>query len=170
MARGQPETEHADRQIDEEDGAPARDGDQEPADDRPRGKRDSTAGTPPPHRPIAFLGVVKGLTQQRERIRDQERGPDPLHEPGPVQQVQAGGKAASQRCEREQRKPGHEDRPRADPVAERPGRQQQRREGQRIGVDDPLQAAHASPERGVQRLQRHVDDADIHQDDDKAKA
>jgi hypothetical protein len=54
--------------------------------------------------------------------------------------------------------------PAPDAVADRGGRQQQNREGERVGVDDPRQAVPGEAERVLDRRQRDVHDRGVEHD------
>ena len=60
-------------------------------------------------------------------------------------------------------KPIGEDAPAPEPVAERAGGEQEGGEGQRVGVDDPLQAREAGVEVALDVGQGDVDDRDVEQ-------
>ncbi|KGD19443.1 hypothetical protein DO70_4434 [Burkholderia pseudomallei] len=80
------------------------------------------------------------------------------------------GDAADERCDGEEREPGGEQPARAEPVAERAGRQHQARERERVGVDDPLQARDARMQIDADARERDVDDRHVELRDHEARA
>jgi hypothetical protein len=79
----------AEWQVDEECPVPGHVLDEEPADDRARGRRDATE-----RRPCADGGTTRllrvGRTDQREAAGDQHRGTEALHRAGDDEPVDAG--------------------------------------------------------------------------------
>ena len=157
-AAGEPPGEQADRDVDREHQPPARGRGQRAAQDRSRGggqpadpaPQADGAGPPGPVR-------VAGL-QQREGAGYQQRRGRALDEPDEDQDADRRGQRAAGRGGREQDQPGQEHPPRPEPVSGHPGRQQQRREGQCVAVDHPLQpgdpAAQVLAERGQGQVHR----------------
>jgi hypothetical protein len=89
-----------------------------------------------------------------------------------VQEERVGSQPAGQRRSGEDRQPEHEDEPAADLVGQRPRRQQHAREGQRVGVDHPLEVAEVGAEVALDRRQRDVHDRHVeqkHEDRDTAR-
>ena len=73
--------------------------------------------------------------------------PDPLHGSRDDEPRQGMGReAACRRSESEERDPGHEDAPATEPIAERAADEDERREEERVGLDDPLRPVHAGAE------------------------
>ena len=64
--------------------------------------------------------------------------------------------------------PDHEHQPAPEQVRERPARQQQRRQRERVGVDHPLQVGEARAERPLDVRQRRVHDRDVEQEHERA--
>ena len=60
--------------------------------------------------------------------------------------------------------------PAAEPVGDRAGREQQRGERQRVGVDDPLQVGEAGAQRLLDVGERDVHDRDVEQEHEDAGA
>ena len=73
------------------------------------------------------------------------------------------GEAAEQRGDGEDAEADHEHPPPPEQVGERAGRQQQRGERQRVGVDDPLQVGEAGVQVALDVGQRDVHDRDVEQ-------
>ena len=167
---GEQDARQPDRGVDEEDGPPAQRRGEDAAEQRAPGQRDRRPGRPQPHGPCTRPRVIVGVIEQAQRARHQHRGAHPLDGPGGDQYPQQRGQPAGRRGQREQREPADEHPLGPDPVAERPGRQDQRRERQRVGPDHPLQPADPAPEVRADRLDGHVHDAHVKLDDAKAEA
>lgn len=166
---GQPAAQHADGQVDGEDAAPAPMGDQQPAHHGPGRQRQAGDAAPPAQGAAAPQLVGKGALQQGQRVGHQQRGAYALHDARRHQHGETGGETASRRGQGEQPETAQKDPPRAEAVAQRAAGQQQRGEGQRIGVDHPLQAGDVGGELLPQGIQRHIDDAHVQQHDDEAE-
>jgi len=78
IARGQPQAGEPNRQIDEEDEAPADQRDQAAADEGTSGQRQTCARRPDADGAAARLVVGIGMAEQREGIRDQNCRAEPL--------------------------------------------------------------------------------------------
>jgi hypothetical protein len=89
---------------------------------------------------------------------------------GDDQRLRPGREAAHQAGEREQGETGEEDPPSAVEIGRPAAEQQEAREGQRVGVDHPLQAGRAEAEVGAHRGQRHRDDRHVEDDHELAEA
>ena len=107
--------------------------------------------------------AVELLPDQRQRGREHPRAADSLQPPGEIEEGRVVGDPAEQRGEGEDPEPDREDAAPAEAVAERARRQQKGGEGQRVGVDDPLQAGEAGPEVALDIRQGDVDDRDVEQ-------
>jgi hypothetical protein len=153
--RGQP-----DRHVDEEDPAPV-DADQQPADRRPGGGGDrGDPGPDPDHHRV--LPPWKRRVEQPERGRDDQRRADGLRRPRRHQPAQRGRGRAGGRGEGEHEHPDKEEATAAEVVGQPPGRHQQRREDDRVGVQHPGQPAQRRPVvGGADRRQRHVHDEQV---------
>ena len=86
------------------------------------------------------------------------------------QRLDVGREAAQQRAEREDRQPDLEHAPAAEPVAGGAGQHQQRRQHQRVDVDDPLQLRRRRAEIGADVGNGDVDDRRVHRHDQQAQA
>ena len=144
-------------------------GDQQPADQRPGGQGRRAARRPHADRAGPACRVGVGVVDQRQRGRPERRCAGALHGAGRDQLADGGDQAAGRRGQGEHGEPGHQQALVSGPVPQRPGRQDQRREHQRVGVDDPLHAAHAAAERGPDRLYRDVHHADVQLDHPEAQ-
>ena len=167
-------------------------GDQRPGDDRDvdeehrtppelleqqtrcqRTDRRPPAGDPGPDGDrLCPLASREHVGEDRQGRRHDERGTDPHHRPGGDQLARRVGEGAEQGSEGEDDE-AELQRPLApEAVTQRPGREQQAGEHQRIGVDDPLQVG----VRCVQligpgeRRQGHVEHRVADDDDDQRRA
>jgi hypothetical protein len=77
------------------------------------------------------------------------------------QDALAVGQRAAERGRGEEADADQEDLAAGEEVGGAPGQHQEAGEGQRVGVDDPLQAGVGEAERGVDVRQRDVDDRDV---------
>ena len=87
--------------------------------------------------------------------------PKPCSARAPTSSAARVGQRAGQRGEREQRGAGQEHAPAAEQVGGAAAEQQEAGEGQRVGVDDPLQARGREVRPCADRRQRDVDDRDV---------
>ena len=123
--------------------------DEQTADDRAERHRDADHRAPDAERAGPFDPADEDLRNDRQRNRIQHRAADALQEARADQHLDAGRQAAQQRAEREDRQADLEDapRPKRSPVA--PDEHQQRRQHQRVDVDDPLQLGRRGAEVGA---------------------
>ena len=140
----------------------------QPALSAPASRRGTARAAPamppsPDQAPIARArssGRNAGL-QDRQAARRQQRAADALHRAGGHQRLDVRREPAGQGRHGEPDGADDEDPPAAEAVAQRAAEQDQRGEGQRVGVDRPLQPGHA----GVQVLadlgQRDVHDRGV---------
>jgi len=158
---GDGDRRHADRDVEVEDRLPAEAVGEGAADQRPDRHRDPDRGTVDPHRGAALAAGRELLGDQRQRDREHHRAADALQAAGEVEEGRVGRQRAEQRGDREDREAEGEDAPAAEPVGERAGGQQEHRERQDVGVDDPLEVGEARVERRTQVGQRHVHDGQV---------
>src|SRR6185437_1026731 len=152
ISQAQPDAQCAYRQIDEEDTSPSPCADQQTSDDRSDGDSDAGAGRPDTDGP-GFLSLLgKGVVEQGKRTGDENGRTDTLYDPRCDKKGQGRGNGASQRCERENDEAGRKDPFGANAVTECAGSKDEGGEGQRIGVDHPLQCGHATADRSADRL------------------
>ena len=151
-----------DRDVDEEDPLPAEALGDDAADQRPDrdGAADRRAPDAERRRPVF---AVELLADQGQRGGEHPGAADPLQAAGEVEQGRVLGDAAEERGEGEDPEADREDAPAPEPVAERAGGEQEGGEGQRVGVDDPLQAGEAGVEFALDVRQGDVDDGDVEQ-------
>ena len=109
------------------------------------------------------------MTEQRERVRHQDRGAKSLDGSCRNQRNRVRCQRAGHGCGRKDRKTRREDSLGADAISKRAGRQNEGGKGDRIGVDDPLQLGDAAAERGADAVERGVDNGDVELNDAVAK-
>ncbi len=119
----------------------------------------------PPNTPKATPRslALERLCDQRQRGREHHRAAGALHGAGEVQRQRVPRQAACGRGQREHDQPGHEHAPAPEQVSQRAGRQQERGERERVGVDHPLQVGERGMQRALDVGQRDVDDRDVEQ-------
>ena len=96
--------------------------------------------------------------------------PKPWSARAPISSAARVGQRAGERGEHEQRRPGEEHAPATEQVGGPPAEHQEAREGDRVGVDDPLQAGGREVETVAHRRQRDVDDGDVEDDHELRQA
>ena len=80
MTKSERQAHDADRQVNQENTAPAYMCYQQAAQDWPCGKRNSSRRTPPAHSTVSLLRIRKSLTQHRQRIGHQQCGANALYD------------------------------------------------------------------------------------------
>ncbi len=156
------------RQVDEEDPAPRGRVDQPPAEERADGGRHTAQAGPGADGPRPVVGAERRL-EDGQAPRCQQRTAHPLHHPGEDEEHRGGGHRAQQRTDREHDDAELEDALAAEPVAERPAEQDQRRDRQQVAVEHPLQPADPGVEVVADCRQRHVDDGRVQEGDARAE-
>ena len=145
-----------DRDVDQEDQAPAGHLDDPAAEERPDRPRDAGQAGPGADRPHPVPVDERGL-QDGQGTRGQQSATDALQCPGSDQEADAGGNSAEQRRDRE---PGHADQvdpASAEAVTQRAAEQDERGQGQGVTVDHPLQTGRAGAQVVPDPWQRDVD-------------
>jgi hypothetical protein len=167
-AAGQPQARDPQRDIDEEDAAPAELVDQHAAHQRACRAGDRHDRRPGRQHAVAHLLVVVGVGEQAQGTG---------HEQGRAQALQHAGQDEDVRVRRQPAKQGREgedaqarqiDGLGAVAVGQRAGHQQQGRERQRIAVDDPDQVRQRNRELQRNAGEGHVDDGDVQHGHDEA--
>ena len=156
--------DQADRHVHEEHPAPVEVAGQQPAGDQPDRRAGDRHARVHAHRPVPLLALGEGDGDQRQRGGRGQRAADALDDPGGEQPRLVGGEAAGQRGEREQGDARDEDPAPSEQVAHPPAEQQQAAEGERVGVDDPLQVRPGEVQRVLDVRQRDVDDGRVEHD------
>jgi hypothetical protein len=144
------------RHVDQEQRAPPGDLDEQPAEQRARGQRDARPRRPDPDRAGTGGRRRMRVRDERQRAGHQDRRPDPLHRARRDQRPEPRGQPAGDGGQREQHEPAGEQAAGADPVAERARGQDQRGEGDGVGVHHPLPARDAPAEGPPDGLDRDV--------------
>ena len=103
------------------------------------------------------------MPEQGQRGGEHHRAAGALNAAGDVQHERGLGDPADQRGDRENDEADREDHAAAQAIGERPGRQQQGAQRQRVGVDHPLQVGEARMQSGLDPRQRDIHDRDVEQ-------
>ncbi len=152
-------TDDRDGQVDQEDQPPAPRGHthQHAAEDRPERGGDAAESRPRADRRRPVLLAERRL-QDRQRPGRQQRGAGPLESTHRDQHFGSGRQRTAHGGGGEPQDADHEDPPPAHPVTERAAEQEQPGQGQRVGVQRPLQAGQPTAEILADARQRDVDD------------
>ena len=150
-----PERDGGERQVQEEDAAPADGLDQPPSHERARGRAHPRQTGPEPER-RALVGLVDLRPDQGQAQRDEERRRQPLESPGQREREDTRRQRAQQRGRGEPQHAELEHRLAAQPVPEAPADEEKGAEGQEIGIERPLQPGEVRSERPSERRQGHV--------------
>ena len=141
-----------------------------PSEDGAERQADPHRGAPDADRLSPLTGIVEDVADDPHRHRVEHRAPHRLQHAEGDQQAERGGDAAQQRRDREDDEPRLEDAAAAEPVPGGPAEDQQAREHERVGVDDPLQARDTCVQFATDRGQGDVDDRVVEPDDQQAHA
>ena len=159
-----------DRDVDEEDPVPVDRLGEDAADQEP----DGAAARGDEREQAHGLRLFAGLGEHgRDHPEDHRRGQSPadsLEESCTDQQARAVREPTEHRGCREQGEPGEEDGPAPDQVAEPAREQEEAAERDQVGVDDPGEVVLAEPEVVLDRRKRDVDDGDVEDDHQHARA
>jgi hypothetical protein len=117
-----------------------------PAHQRTDRDRDADGGAVQAHRHGALATGREFLGDQGQGDGEQHRPAHALERARQAEQGRIRRQRAQQRSDREDRQPGGEHPAAPQPVGQRAGRQHQRRQRQRVGVDHPLQVGEAGAE------------------------
>ena len=144
----------------------------------------ASTSAPPPAGPITTAIPVQAVqvptawpraapskvaATKRQRARHEQRPGDPLQGAGADQELDRGRERAEDRGDAEGDQAGDEDPPPPELVAERAADQEQRDQGQHVGLDHPLLAGQPRVEPVGDRRQRHVDHGRVEEDDGRAE-
>ena len=99
-----------------------------------------------------------------------DRRPDALKRAGAEQHALVLGDRANQRRSAEEGDAGEEHAATPEQVGGAAAEQEEAGEGERVGVDDPLQPGVGETEAAVDRRQRHVHDRDVEDDHELRQA
>jgi len=156
--------DQADRHVDPEDGPPSQAGhvrvDEHAADQLPADGRNAHDHAVDADRadPVA-AGV--GHAEDRHDVRRHDRAARPLDEARRDQEAGVGGEGAQGRREHERGQADAEAPPASVVVAEAPAQHQERRAGQRVPGDQPLDGGRAGVQAALDVGQSHVDDEEV---------
>jgi hypothetical protein len=167
---GRGDGDHAERDVHREDPAPADAAREQSAHQRADGEGGADGGAVDGERPAALAHLWVGVREERQRDREHRGGAEALHRAGGVEHGDAARQRADERRHREQGEAGDEDTPAAEPVGERPERQHDGRQGERVRVDDPLEAAKARVQVVGDAGEGRVHDRDVQHEHRGGKA
>ncbi len=156
-ARRQHDDQRRDRDVEEEDPAPGGVRGDPAARHRPDRRRDGAPGRPGADGGAALFGGKTGA-DERQASRHEERRARALNGPGGDEEPDPRRGATGRRGEREHHHPRREDGPPPQPIAERAADQNQRRQQECIGLDDPLQLTDRRAQAPLHDRERDVDD------------
>ena len=162
--------QQTDRDVDEQDPAPAEQVGEHAAQQHAGGAAGAAHRAPDADGAVARGALGERGGEDRQRRRGDDRAAESLDRAGGDQHALAVGDAAGQRGEREQDEPGHEDAAASEQVGGPAAEQQEAGEGDRVGVDDPLQVDLGEAEAVADRRQRDVDDGDVENDHELRQA
>ena len=164
MQHEKPGGREPDGDVGEEDGAPADGRDEDPSDDRAAGETDSGHGAPDGKRTATRLRLGEGVGDQGERAGHQPGGTDALRDSSRDEERDGACDGTRRAGQDEHGQPDEEASAYADPVGQRAGEQEQRRERDGVSVDDPLRGRGRAAEVGADRAQRDVHDRRVERD------
>jgi hypothetical protein len=159
------ERDDPDGHVDPEDGLPAHQGGEGPAEEDAGGDAGAPDGCPQRETTRSLAARVGGRDQGHGG-RGQQRGAQPLGRAGGHQHRRTSGGSRHEGRGREQRQPGHEDPPAREQVGDAPTQQQPTARHQQVCSDQPLQVVAAQSEAAPDRGQSGVDDGDVQDDED----
>jgi hypothetical protein len=118
---------------------------------------------------VDTIAAAEAIPEQRQRRGEHDRPADALAAPGHDQHQRVLGRAAQQRAEGEDDQADLEQQLPAVPVGEYAGGQQQRREGQRVGVEYPLHLGEAGVQLVLDGGLGHHDDRDVEEQHERPR-
>ena len=157
------------RDIDEEYRTPPEMGEEQAAGDRPQGARRAGDARPDGDR-SGPLVRGKDVDEDRQRRRHDEGGPRPHQRPVGDHLPHGVGGGGEPGTDEEEDKSELEGSLASVAVADRPGREQEAGEDQRVGGDHPLQLGAVRVQHAGQRGQGDVQAGVAHEDDEQAEA
>jgi hypothetical protein len=159
-----PDHERAEREVDEEDRAPAHRVHQVAAEQRTDGRGNASQARPRADRSRPVLRA-EGRFDDRQAAGGEQRAADPLEHPRSDEHLEVRRRCAQRRRAGEPHDADQKDAPAAIPVAERPSEQDERRQGQEVAVDRPLQAGDVGVEVSSELGQCDVHHRGLEEDD-----
>ena len=154
----------ADRHIDEEDPRPGEGLREDAAEQQADGGAAGGEPGPQAQRLALVVAVGERRVDDRQRRRGDERRPDPLQRARADQHPGGAREAVDQRRDGEDRHADEEQPPAPEQVRQPAAEQQEAAEGERVGVDHPLEVRAGQFQSGLNRRQRDVDDRGIEHD------
>ena len=161
VALGQDGRDQADRDVDEQDPAPAQKIGEHAAEEHAGGAAGASHRAPDADRAVAGRALLERGREDRQRSGGDDRAAEALHPARGDQQELGVGESAGERGEREQRQPGDEHAPAPDQVSGAAAEQQEAGERDRVSVDDPLQVLLGEVQRVADRGERDVHHGDV---------
>ena len=158
-----------DRDIDEEDPAPAEPVGEDATDEGTAGNGGAYRCAPDRKRFETVRPAVL-VTDESERRCEQRGAANPLERTRHVESRDAPGEAAEERGQREEQDPRDEDQAAPVPIRKCAGSEDQRGQAERIGVHDPLQARQAGIETLLHVRQRDHYDCYVEQEHERRQA
>ena len=140
------------------------------ADHRPERHRDPDDAAPDADRLRTLTRIGEDVADDRHRDRVEHRAAHALKGAEGDQPAGRGRGAAQERADREEPEPDREDALAPDPVGDGAAQDQQRRQHDRVRVDDPLELRQRRIQVAVDRRQRDVDDRVVQRDQQDAHA
>jgi hypothetical protein len=110
------------------------------------------------------------LREERERGGEHDRATDSLSGTGDDEEDGTRRQRAQEGGEGEQAEPDAEHQPPSEQIGQCPCGQEQRGEGESVGVDHPLDLREARLELLGHARERHVDDRDVEQEHERRRA
>jgi hypothetical protein len=158
------------RQVYEEDEAPVGELDQGAAEGRADRSSRSRSGPPNANPGGAALGR-KGIEDQRQRGRRDQRRADALHDPEGDQQLERGRNRAEQARPREPGDAEQEDPLVPEPVGQSTGRHEQSGDDDEVAVEDPRERVPPRPREGARDVREgDIDDRGVEEGEEGAGA
>ena len=147
--------------VDEQNPAPIERVGEHAAEQHTGGAARSAHRTPDADGAVAGRALGEGGGEDRQRRGGDHRAAETLDRPSGDQHALAARQPAGQRGEREQHQTGDEHSPAPEQIGGAAAQQQEARERDRVGVDDPLQVLLGEVQAPADRGQRNVDDLDV---------
>ncbi len=160
-ARADREHGEADRHVDSEDPTPPETLSQQAAEQRARRAADAADRAPRAKRAVALSALRERGREDREARGRDDRAADALDGARSDQPRGGGCERARKRRGGEEKDAHEQDSPAPEQVGCAPAEHQQAGEGQRVGVDYPLQALGREVQGSLDRRQRDVHDRDV---------
>lgn len=164
--RGAEQHQRADRDVDQQHPAPGQIAGEQAADQAARRAAARADRRPRTDRPGPLGPLGKGRGEDRQRGGRQHGRADALHGPGRDQHPGVLREPARETGGGEEREPDQEDPLAPEEVGGPAAQQQESGEGQRVGVDHPLQPGLAEVQIGAHGRQRHVHHGHVEDDEE----